>query len=117
MDLKKRNWVRLALSVEELAIPESGVVEVDADGKAVCIAQHGEQLFAFAPKCPHAGGLFKYGNVDTAGNVVCPLHRYKFCVKNGRNVTGEGYYLKHWPVDVREDGVYVGLDVSAWSLF
>lgn len=117
MDSKKRNWVRVALSIEELAIPESGVVEADAEGKTVCVARHGEDFFAFAPKCPHAGGLFKHGRVDAGGNVVCPLHRYKFCVKNGRNVTGEGYYLKHWPVELREDGVYVGLDVSTWSLF
>jgi 3-phenylpropionate/trans-cinnamate dioxygenase ferredoxin subunit len=36
-------------------------------------------------------------------------------MKNGRNVTGEGYYLKHWPVEVRDDGVYVGLEKK--SLF
>jgi 3-phenylpropionate/trans-cinnamate dioxygenase ferredoxin subunit len=28
-------------------------------------------------------------------------------MKNGRNVTGEGYYLKYWPVEAREDGIYV----------
>jgi 3-phenylpropionate/trans-cinnamate dioxygenase ferredoxin subunit len=31
-------------------------------------------------------------------------------MKNGRNVSGEGYYLKHWPVELRGDGVFVGLD-------
>jgi len=33
-------------------------------------------------------------------------------MKNGRNVSGEGYYLKHWPVEVREDGIYVGLEAN-----
>jgi 3-phenylpropionate/trans-cinnamate dioxygenase ferredoxin subunit len=36
-------------------------------------------------------------------------------MKNGRNVSGEGYYLKHWPVVVQEDGVFVGLE--KFSLF
>ena len=115
MDDKKRNWIRIAESVAELIIPTNGVIEVDANGKIICVAQQGEQLFAFAQKCPHAGGYFVHGSVDAAGNVVCPLHRYKFCVKNGRNVSGEGYYLKHWPVEIREDGVYVGMESSPWS--
>jgi 3-phenylpropionate/trans-cinnamate dioxygenase ferredoxin subunit len=25
-------------------------------------------------------------------------------------VTGEGYYLKHWPVELRADGVYIGVE-------
>jgi 3-phenylpropionate/trans-cinnamate dioxygenase ferredoxin subunit len=36
-------------------------------------------------------------------------------MKNGRNVSGEGYYMKHWPVDVREDGVFIGFEQT--SLF
>ena len=67
-------------------------------------------IFAFAYKCPHAGGYFVNGYLDALGNVVCPVHRYKFCPANGRNVSGEGYYLKHWPVEIRADGVYVGLE-------
>jgi 3-phenylpropionate/trans-cinnamate dioxygenase ferredoxin subunit len=35
-------------------------------------------------------------------------------MKNGRNVSGEGYYLKHWPVEVREEGVYVGLESKSF---
>jgi 3-phenylpropionate/trans-cinnamate dioxygenase ferredoxin subunit len=31
-------------------------------------------------------------------------------MRNGRNVTGEGYFLKHWAVEVREDGIYVALE-------
>jgi 3-phenylpropionate/trans-cinnamate dioxygenase ferredoxin subunit len=31
-------------------------------------------------------------------------------MKNGTNVSGEGYYLKHWPVEIREGGVFVGME-------
>jgi nitrite reductase/ring-hydroxylating ferredoxin subunit len=49
------------------------------------------------------------GWIDPLGNVVCPLHRYKFNIINGRNTTGEGYYLKTYPLRIDENGVYVEL--------
>jgi 3-phenylpropionate/trans-cinnamate dioxygenase ferredoxin subunit len=51
------------------------------------------------------------------GNVVCPLHRYKYALKNGRNISGEGYYLKHWPVEIRGNGIYVGLEERSFFNF
>ena len=110
MDKDKYNWVKVAASIAEIPFGENALAEVDADGKTVCMARIGEEVVAFAPKCPHASGRFIHGRIDAAGNVICPLHRYKFCPKNGRNVTGEGYYLKHWPVAIREEGVFIGLD-------
>jgi 3-phenylpropionate/trans-cinnamate dioxygenase ferredoxin subunit len=110
----KREWVKVAESLEEVAFGPNNMAEVTAGDKTVCIGKYKEDYFAFAPKCPHASGYFVDGFIDALGNVVCPLHRYKFCMKNGRNVSGEGYYLKHWPVEVREDGVYVGLEAKSF---
>ncbi len=104
------NWIKIAASIEELDFGANHLAEAMAGEKKVCVGKYKEELFAFAPKCPHASGRFADGFIDALGNVVCPLHRYKFCMKNGRNVSGEGYYLKHWPVEVREDGVYVGME-------
>src|SRR5918993_5468890 len=104
------NWIRIAASIEEIQFNENNLTEINADGKIICVGKKENQIFAFAQKCPHSSGLLVNGFIDAMGNVVCPLHRYKFCMKNGRNVSGEGYYLKHWPVEIREDGIYVGLD-------
>ncbi|HEX6335225.1 MAG TPA: Rieske 2Fe-2S domain-containing protein [Flavisolibacter sp.] len=103
-------WVKIAGSVDEINFGPNLLAEVDADGKKICIGRYQQELFAFAHKCPHASGYLADGYIDPLGNVVCPVHRYKFCMRNGRNVSGEGYYLKHWPVEVRDDGVYVGLE-------
>ena len=110
----KFNWVRIAESEAEIPFGDNQLAEVMADEKRICIGKHKNELFAFAPKCPHASGFFVDGFIDALGNVVCPLHRYKFCLKNGRNVSGEGYYLKHWPVEIREDGVFVGLEAKSF---
>jgi hypothetical protein len=56
--------------------------------------------------------MMSEGYIDALGNVVCPMHRYKYDVRNGRNTSGEGYYLTHWPVETREDGVYVGMETK-----
>lgn len=112
------NWIKISDSVEEIVFFANNIGEAVADGKRICIARNQEKLFAFAYKCPHASGLLIDGYIDALGNVVCPLHRYKFSLRNGRNVSGEGYYLKHWPVEIREDGVYVGFEKnSLFNLF
>ena len=104
------DWIKIAESEAEIVFAENNIAEVMAGERKICIAKHGSELFAFSNKCPHASGLFIHGYIDAIGNVVCPIHRYKFCMRNGRNVTGEGYFLKHWLLDVREDGIYVGMD-------
>lgn len=107
-------WVKIAESIAEISFGENNLAEVNADGKMVCIGKYDNRLFAFAQKCPHASGPLSGGFIDALGNVVCPVHRYKFCMKNGRNVSGEGYYLKHWPVEVRDDGVFIGFEKNAF---
>ncbi|MCX6337228.1 MAG: hypothetical protein NT153_08110 [Bacteroidetes bacterium] len=49
------------------------------------------------------------GYIDATGQIVCPLHRYRFSLQNGRNTSGEGYYLKTYPIEHREDGIFIGL--------
>ncbi|MES2880661.1 MAG: Rieske 2Fe-2S domain-containing protein [Bacteroidota bacterium] len=114
---KTYRWIKIANNVDAIVFGANNIAVIDTEEKRLCVAKHNEGLFAFAHKCPHAGGLFAEGWVDVLGNVVCPLHRYKYCLKNGRNVTGEGYYLKHWPVEIRDDGVWVGLEKEKlWGL-
>jgi nitrite reductase/ring-hydroxylating ferredoxin subunit len=110
MDKEKTRWVKIADNIGELDFGTNNIAEAEADGKKICIGIYKNELFAFAQKCPHASGYLSGGFIDALGNVVCPLHRYKFCMKNGRNVSGEGYYLKHWPVKSNEDGIFVGLE-------
>lgn len=116
---KKYTWHKIADYVNELDFTDNNIAVAQVKGKKICVARIGERFFAFAYKCPHAGGILADGYIDALGNVVCPLHRYKYDVKNGRNTSGEGYYLKHWPVEQRPDGVFVGMEDSGgfWNIF
>jgi nitrite reductase/ring-hydroxylating ferredoxin subunit len=118
MNTGNENWIKVAASVAGIPFASNDIAEVEVAGKRFCIGKYKDGLFAFAAKCPHASGRLQDGFIDALGNVVCPLHRYKFCLKNGRNVSGEGYYLKHWQVAVRDDGVYAALEKgSLFKLF
>ena len=103
-------WYKIAESQEELFNHNQSLIELEVEGKMICIGKHQEELMACAAKCPHASGKMVSGFIDPLGNIVCPLHRYKFSLKNGRNVSGEGYFLKIYPIEEREEGIFVGID-------
>ncbi|HET6768256.1 MAG TPA: Rieske 2Fe-2S domain-containing protein [Chitinophagaceae bacterium] len=107
---KKYKWHKVADSLGEIEFASNNIAVVDLEGKNICLAKSNDGVFAFAYKCPHAGGVLAEGFIDPLGNIVCPLHRYKYNIANGRNVSGEGYYLKHWPVQIKEDGVFIGVE-------
>ena len=108
---KKYMWYKIAASENELDFKPNNLLEIEVAGKKVCIAK-GKKLFACAAKCPHASGIIADGFIDAHDNVTCPLHRYKFDLHNGRNISGEGYYLKTYPIEIRNEGIFLGIEES-----
>lgn len=113
MGEKKYILHKVAASLHEIDFATNNIAVVELNGKKICLGKFNDRLFAFAYKCPHAGGMLADGFIDVLGQVVCPVHRYKYSLQNGLNTTGEGYYLKHWPVENKEDGIYVGIEESS----
>ena len=109
---KKYKWYKIANSLDDIIFSEKGLAEWEVHGKKICLSIFRGELYATSLKCPHAGGNLSHGFLDAAGNVVCPLHRYKFSLHTGRNISGEGYYLKTYPVEKKGDGYYIGLEES-----
>lgn len=107
---KKYSWHKISVSLEEISFSPNGLAQLEVAGKVICVAGKDGQLSACTAKCPHAGGILADGYIDPLGNIVCPMHRYKFSLKNGRNISGEGYFLKTFPVECRQDGVFVGFE-------
>ena len=107
---KEFNWYKIADHLNELGFGPNNIAVAEVRGKKICIGLYQDKPFAFAFKCPHAGGIMADGFIDALGNVVCPLHRYKFSLQTGRNISGEGYFLKNYPLEIREDGIYVGME-------
>ncbi len=114
---KKYKWHRITGSIMDISFGENNLAEVEIDGKLICLAKTNSTINACTNKCPHAGGRLVEGWLDALGNIVCPVHRYKFSLNNGRDTSGEGFYLKVYPVVQKEDGLYIGIESSGLFSF
>ena len=111
---KNIKWFKIADSKNEILWQQNNLTVLEAGGKKITLAKMGNNIFACSYKCPHAGGILADGFIDATGNIVCPMHRYKFNLANGRNISGEGYYLKVFAIEEREAGLFVGFDETHW---
>lgn len=100
-------WHKVQITLSETE--ENKPFETTVAGKRIGILKRGDSIYAFAALCPHASAPMCDGWVDSVGRLVCPLHKYRFDPKNGRNTSGEGYKLFTYPTELRTDGIYVGL--------
>ena len=114
MAVKNIEWFKVANSKKGILWQQNNLTSAEAGDKKITLAKVGNDVLACAYKCPHAGGILADGFIDATGNIVCPLHRYKFSLSNGRNVSGEGYYLKRYAVEEREAGIFIGLEENNW---
>ncbi len=114
MSEKKYNWHKIAESGAAIPWQMNRLAIMEIAGKTITLSEFEGKIYACAHKCPHAGGVMANGFVDATGNIVCPLHRYRFKLDNGRNSSGEGYYLKTYPIETRSDGLYLGIQAGGF---
>jgi nitrite reductase/ring-hydroxylating ferredoxin subunit/uncharacterized membrane protein len=68
-------------------VTENTLYRVIASGVPVVLLRQGEQVYAISATCPHAGGPLDEGQLQ--GDVVeCPWHGSRFCMRDGRLLTG-----------------------------
>ena len=114
MSATEMHWVLVTDAPLSLDWPDNQLLDLEVDSKKITLAKFKEDYFAFAQKCPHASGRMAQGYINPLGQVVCPLHRYAFDMKNGRNTTGEGYFLKTYPVELRTNGLFIGFKPNSF---
>ena len=114
MSATEMHWVLVTDAPLSLDWPDNQLLDLEVDGKKITLAKFKEGYFAFAQKCPHASGRMAQGYINPLGQVVCPLHRYAFDMKNGRNTTGEGYFLKTYAVELRPNGLFIGFKPNSF---
>lgn len=68
-------------------VQENKLYRVMVAGVPVVLLRQGEQFSAISATCPHAGGPLDEG-VLTGDVVECPWHGSRFCLRDGRVLTG-----------------------------
>ena len=98
-------WLRV-LAPDEL--PEGRVQAVSCGRKTVCMTRHKGIYAALDNKCPHQGGPLGEGSIEN-GWLRCPWHGWDFHPLTGKPPGGYDDGVETYKVEVREDGVYIGL--------
>lgn len=102
------SWYKIeGLTIETLQAEK--MQEYVLAGKSIGILKLNGVVYAFAATCPHTSAPLCEGWLDAQKRIVCPLHKYRFDPANGRNTSGEGYKLKTYPVEIRENEIYIGI--------
>lgn len=100
--------------LEAERVPVFGLLLVKVNSKNICLARNLSGFFAVQNSCPHASGDLSQG-ICEGSHVVCPVHRYSYDLKTGRGAADQGDAVRTYPVEEREDGLYVGVkDAWAW---
>lgn len=88
-------------------VEENKLYRVTASGVPVVLVRRGLQLYAISATCPHAGGPLDEGMLD--GDIVeCPWHGSRFCMRDGRVLTGPAtVHAPRYDVRVRNGQVEV----------
>ena len=104
-------WYRVA-GLDEL--PDGRVKTVTAGTTSLALTRIEGRFTAMDNRCPHQGGPLGEGSIEVGGDgqcwLRCPWHGWDFDPTTGRPPGGhEDSGQRLYPVEQREDGIYVGL--------
>ena len=97
-------WHRV-LSLDEL--PEGRVKTVSAGPHSFAVTHYEGRYAALSNRCPHQGGPLGEGSIEK-GMLRCPWHGYDYCPLDGSSPFGDS--VPTFPIEVRDDGIYVGVE-------
>ena len=98
-------WYR-ALSHDEL--PEGRVTGVSCGDTTVAVTHFEGEYAALDDNCPHQGGPLGEGSIET-GWLRCPWHGWDYDPHTGETPGPHDDRVETFPVEEREDGIYVGI--------
>lgn len=116
---RKITWYKIfdSASAAGMQVPIGRVQTIQVGRKKICLAHTTEGFFAVNDKCPHNGASLGNGFCSESNSVVCPVHRYHFDLKTGRAKSGLGDAVEVYPIEIRDDGMFIGLKETVWNLF
>jgi nitrite reductase/ring-hydroxylating ferredoxin subunit len=108
------NWIRI-ISTETLK-KGNYITSVNVLGKNICLVRTDDEFFALQNNCPHAGAKLSNGWCSN-GKIVCPYHRHEFDLRTGRGAPEQGNYVDTYPLEMRVDGLYIGIKKAWWKFW
>jgi len=96
-------------------VPEGRVITVTAGVKTLALVHFDGQYVAMDNRCPHQGGPLGEGSIEKGEGgecwLRCPWHGWDFDPLTGKPPGGhEDTGQEMFPVEVKKDGIYVGVE-------
>ena len=104
---KQLQWYK---ALEHGELEEGRATTVLCGHTSVCVTHYGGKYAALTNKCPHQGGPMGEGAIEN-GVLRCPWHGWDFHPTTGK-APGFDDGLCRYECEVRDDGIYVGLEVE-----
>lgn len=108
--LKNIIWYKVLDNKEIL--PQGRVKTVTAGHQTIALTHFEGKLNALDNRCPHQGGPLGEGQIEK-GWLRCPWHGYDYHPCSGKPPEGFDDAVETYPIEVRDDGVYVGIEEEA----
>jgi nitrite reductase/ring-hydroxylating ferredoxin subunit len=116
---KTTRWFMIFSSVEKARelVPLNKTIRVEVEDKILCLTRNEKAFFALDERCPHQKLPITHGGFCENGTIVCPFHRYAWDLKTGREVERRSDNIKLYPVEERENGLFVGIETRSGGWF
>jgi nitrite reductase/ring-hydroxylating ferredoxin subunit/Fe-S cluster biogenesis protein NfuA len=98
-------WMKVATLDE---VPEFSVVVVQLAGTSLILHRQGVTVKCYRNACTHLGSPLEKGKVEN-GIITCPAHGFQYKLETGKCLTVPDVSLQSYPVEVKEDKVFVKL--------
>lgn len=89
--------------------PDKKIRLVQLGDTKVCLVRFKDAFYAFEALCPHQMANLSEGMVTPFGEVVCPLHHYRFDLRSGRVSGGNCRELRLFSAKLAESGLLIYL--------
>jgi nitrite reductase/ring-hydroxylating ferredoxin subunit len=82
------------------------VLKIEIAGQGILLYNDENQVKAHSSACLHRGGDLSGGEIET-NIITCPLHFWKFDLRNGICVQVPTAALKAYPAKIENDAIWV----------
>ena len=111
------HWIKIFENQTEFEnyIQPNTFVVFELKGEKICVTRTLQGFYAVHDKCPHNGASLSKGFCSSNNEIICPLNRYSFNLADGKATSGGGFALKTYPIQIKKNGVFVGIKAKWWE--
>jgi len=102
-------WIKIFadLKIARETIPHNNSKLVIIGEKRICLSNINDAFYAIQDLCPHSGHSLSQGKINYLNEVVCPLHGYRFSLKDGQEGDHKCKDVQTYRVKVDEEGLFI----------